>query len=72
MVEGMVMKKLLRRFRQPTAAPPVLPEFGVRVTLRKGDKLVGRDAHGVIHVTRVGEDHVDPITVPIGGTSKYD
>jgi hypothetical protein len=65
-----MMKKLLGRLRKSTPAPPVRPEFGVRVTLRKGDKLVGRDARGGIHITRVGEDHVDPINIPIGGTPR--
>jgi hypothetical protein len=51
--------KLFRRRSQPPAAVPVAPEFGVRVTLRKGDRVVRRDARGVIHVTRVTEERVE-------------
>ena len=29
---------------------PITPEFGVRVTLREGDKLVRRNAHGDVEV----------------------
>jgi hypothetical protein len=61
----MVMKNLLGRLRKHKMAAQVLPEFGVRVTLRKGDKLVGRDTSGAIHVTRVAEDHVEPINVSL-------
>jgi hypothetical protein len=52
----------MRLFRRPSrkaASVEVTPEFGVRVTLRKGDKIVRRDARGAIHVTRVTEEHVD-------------
>jgi hypothetical protein len=38
---------------------PVDPEFGVQVRLRKGDKIVRRDARGVIHVRRVTEPCVE-------------
>lgn len=31
----------------------------MRVTLRKGDKIVRRDAKGAIHVVQVTEEHVD-------------
>ncbi|HKY91620.1 MAG TPA: hypothetical protein VJM11_11300 [Nevskiaceae bacterium] len=36
-----------------------MPEFGVRVTLRRGDKIVRRDGRGVIHVLRITEERVD-------------
>jgi hypothetical protein len=47
--------------RPPRRAPaiPVEPEFGVRLTLRKGDRVVRRDARGAIHITRVIEDRVE-------------
>jgi hypothetical protein len=35
------------------------PEFGVRVTLRKGDKIVRRDARGDIQVVQVTEERLD-------------
>ena len=51
------MKKWsLRFFRRqlpgPTTPPP---EFGVRLTLTKGDKVVSRDARGGIHISMVSE-----------------
>lgn len=52
----------MRLFRRPprrAAATPVAPEFGVRLTLRKGDRIVHRDARGAIRVTRVTEDRVE-------------
>lgn len=52
----------MRLFRRPprrAAAIPVAPEFGVRLTLRKGDRIVRRDARGAIRVTRVTEDRVE-------------
>jgi len=51
--------KLFRRTSRRAVAVEVAPEFGVRLTLRKGDKIVHRDARGAIQVTRVTEDHVD-------------
>ena len=51
--------RLFRRTSRPAVAVEVAPEFGVRLTLRKGDKIVRRDAHGAIQVTRVTEEHVD-------------
>jgi hypothetical protein len=47
-----------RSARQPLPAH-VAPEFGVQVTLRKGDKIVLRDARGVIHIRRVTEQCVE-------------
>ena len=44
--------------RSTVAADPVAPEFGVQLTLRKGDKVVRRDARGAIHITRVTEERV--------------
>jgi hypothetical protein len=32
---------------------PITPEFGVRVTLREGDKLVHRDASGAVVVKTI-------------------
>jgi hypothetical protein len=48
-----------RAARQPSPPLPVPPEFGVQVTLRKGDKIVRRDARGAIHVRRVTEECVE-------------
>ena len=45
--------RLLRR-NLPSPAPP--PEFGIRLTLRKGDKVVSRNRQGVIHIRRISED----------------
>jgi hypothetical protein len=51
--------RLFRRTAQPSATDRVAPEFGVQVTLRKGDKIVRRDSRGAIHVTRLTEDRVE-------------
>jgi hypothetical protein len=51
--------KLFRRTARPSATVPVDPEFGVQVTLRKGDKIVRRDARGAIRVMRVTEECVE-------------
>ena len=51
--------RLFRRTSRRAATPAVAPEFGVRLTLRKGDKDVRRDARGAIHVVEVTEDRVD-------------
>ena len=51
--------RLFRRTARPSPTIPVVPEFGVHVTLRKGDKVVRRDARGTIHITRVTEERVE-------------
>jgi hypothetical protein len=51
--------RLFRRASRRAATVQVAPEFGVRLTLRKGDKIVRRDARGAIHVVRVTEERVD-------------
>ena len=51
--------RFLRRRPKPAPRPEVCPEFGIRVTLRKGDKLVGRDGKGHIRITQVTADRVD-------------
>jgi hypothetical protein len=51
--------RLFRRTSRRAAAVEVAPEFGVRLTLRKGDKIVRRDSRGGIHITRVTEERVD-------------
>jgi hypothetical protein len=51
--------RLFRRTSRRGAAVEVAPEFGVRLTLRKGDKIVRRDARGAIQVTCVTEERVD-------------
>jgi hypothetical protein len=47
--------------RRSPAVPPAAqpPEFGIRVVLRKGDKIVRRDAHGAVCITRVTQEHLD-------------
>jgi hypothetical protein len=57
--EAEMKKRVLRLFRRQLPSPkppPEFPEFGVRLTLKKGDKIVSRDARGEIRMTRVGED----------------
>jgi hypothetical protein len=51
--------RVFRRRARPSTTERVAPEFGVQVTLRKGDKIVRRDARGAIHITRVTEDRVE-------------
>jgi hypothetical protein len=51
--------RLFRRPARPSPTIPITPEFGVQVTLRKGDKVVRRDARGAIHITRVTEERVE-------------
>jgi hypothetical protein len=51
--------RLFRRTTRPSPPERVAPEFGVQVTLRKGDKVVRRDARGAIHITRVTEERVE-------------
>jgi hypothetical protein len=55
------MKLGLRLFRRAPlpVLTPALPEFGVRVTLRRGDKIVRRDAHGAIVISSVCEERTD-------------
>lgn len=51
--------RLFRRTARPLATDPVAPDFGVQVVLRKGDKIVRRDARGAISITQVTEDRVE-------------
>jgi len=52
--------RLFRRRTSRRAAPiDVAPDFNVRVTLRRGDKIVRRDARGAIHVVQVTEERLD-------------
>jgi hypothetical protein len=51
--------RLFRRTARPSKTVPVDPEFGVQVTLRRGDKIVRRDASGAIQVTQVTEECVE-------------
>jgi len=51
--------RLFRRTARPSPPIRVVPEFGVQLTLRKGDKVVRRDARGAIHITRVTEERVE-------------
>jgi hypothetical protein len=52
----MLFKRVARQSSPPISVPP---EFGVQVVLRKGDKIVRRDARGAIHVRRVTEECVE-------------
>ena len=56
---GNTMRLFRRTSRKAAAALQLTPEFGVRVTLRKGDKIVRRDARGIIHVVQITEERVD-------------
>jgi hypothetical protein len=51
--------RLFRRTARASSTDRVVPEFGVQVMLRKGDKIVRRDAHGAIRITQVTEDRVE-------------
>ena len=51
--------RLFRRTARPSPTIRVAPEFGVQVTLRKGDKVVRRDARGAIHIMRVTEERME-------------
>jgi hypothetical protein len=53
------MRWFLRRPPRPAPAASQPPEFGVRIVLRKGDKIVRRDARGEVRITRVTEERVD-------------
>jgi hypothetical protein len=56
--------RLVRRRPEPPPRPSLLtPEFGIRVTLRKGDRIVRRDASGVIYITTVTTEEVDSTAV---------
>ena len=50
------MMKLLLRFRRPAAAPTLAQGFDVRVTLRRGDKIVRRNDRGEVEIVRVTSD----------------
>jgi hypothetical protein len=55
--EAPMLKRLLARW--PRTLRPALPEgFGVQVRLRKGDKIVRRDAHGHVQIVRVTVESV--------------
>jgi hypothetical protein len=44
------------RRRRVIAPVPVLEDFGITVTLRRGDKVVQRDAYGNVQVVRIAAD----------------
>jgi hypothetical protein len=56
---------LFKRAARQHSPIRVDPDFGVQVRLRKGDKIVRRDARGTIHVRRVTEECVE--LADIGG-----
>ena len=58
------MRLFRRRTSRRAAIVEVAPEFGVRVTLRKGDKIVRRDARGAIQVEQVTQERLDMSHVP--------
>jgi hypothetical protein len=49
----MVIPRLFRRRRGAGAELPLGPEFTVRVTLRRGDKIVRRTAAGSIEIMEI-------------------
>lgn len=53
----MLIKRLaiaIFRARRPRVTRvPILPEFGVRLVLREGDKLVRRNPHGEVEITTI-------------------
>ena len=51
--------RLFRRTARPSAPVRIEPEFGVQLTLRRGDRIVRRDARGAIHITQVTEERVE-------------
>jgi hypothetical protein len=44
------------RRRRVIAPVPVLEDFGITVTLRRGDKVVQRDVYGNVQVVRIAAD----------------
>jgi hypothetical protein len=58
--------RLFRRAPRQSVPAQIAPEFGVHVTLRRGDKIVHRDARGVIRITRISEErvHLTDLGVP--------
>lgn len=59
--------RVFRRSPRRISTVSVAPEFGIRLTLRKGDRIVRRDARGAIHITRVTQDRVEVTDVCRGG-----
>jgi hypothetical protein len=56
------MRRTIQRWlrgRAEETVPHVRPEFGVRVRLKKGDKIVSRDADGRVGVRRITEEEDD-------------
>ena len=53
------MRLFRRRTARRAANIDVAPDFNVRVTLRRGDKIVRRDARGAIQVVQVTEERLD-------------
>jgi len=48
-----LVRALLRVRRRGFTSVPIAPEFGIRVTLREGDKLVYRDPRGRVVVRTI-------------------
>jgi hypothetical protein len=46
----------LRLIRRKFPIPESPPEFGVRLTLKKGDKVVSRGTRDEIRIVRISED----------------
>ena len=55
------VRLIRRRPDPPPRSPQLTPEFGVRVTLRKGDRIVRRDAAGAIYITTITTEDVDSV-----------
>jgi hypothetical protein len=60
--------RLFKRVARPVQVSRVTPEFGVRLTLRRHDRIVRRDARGAIQITRITEDRVE-VTDVCGATA---
>jgi hypothetical protein len=55
-LQRMVIRRLaitLFRWRRRVTAVAIVPEFGARIVLREGDKLVRRNAQGEVEVTTI-------------------
>jgi hypothetical protein len=53
MVLRRIASMIVTSRRRGVRRVPITPEFGVRVTLREGDKLVRRNARGDVEVTTI-------------------
>ena len=59
----MLIPRLFRRRRSGGAELPLGPEFTVRVTLRRGDRIVRRTGGGSIEIMEITAEHGERIEV---------